>query len=316
MRRAGMMKEISIKCVDAFTNRSFSGNPAGIIGDADPLSQDLMQQIAGNMFLNIIEYGYVTRPRAKDASFRIRYFTPKRELACSGHVTVAACYSLIEDGRIELGDGVTPVTFETGIGNVRLDVYTDGGRLDRIMMNQPVQGCRESDIPVGEIADVLGIERAEISLSGIPVAIATADVDYLLIPVRSRETILGLHPDLIKLGIFNKRYNIFTNHIFTTDTFSDECISYARHFGPAMGLWEDPATALAAGGLGEYLVKYGISGTGSMMMEQGSEIDRLARLYVEVDRKGDAVTSVRVGGLAATSISRKIRIEDGSAVIV
>jgi PhzF family phenazine biosynthesis protein len=188
--------------------------------------------------------------------------------------------------------------------------------LARIMMHQPVQRYRESTIPVEEIAEVLGIDKSDIMQTGLPVVIASADVDWLIIPLQSREVLLGLHPDLIKLGIFNKRYNIFTNHIFTTDTFHDECISYARHFGPAMGLWEDPATAMAAGGLGEYLVKYGVSPEGSMMMEQGSDTDRLARLYVEVDRHDDRISSVRVGGMAATSITRKLHIKEGDAVIL
>jgi PhzF family phenazine biosynthesis protein len=127
---------------------------------------------------------------------------------------------------------------------------------------------------------------------------------------------VNLHPDLIKLGMFNKKYGTFTNHIFTLDTFGDECISYARHFGPAMGLWEDPATAMSSGGLGEYLMKYGVTKSGSMVMEQGSDVDRLARIFVEITRGEKGGNTVKIGGTAATSIVRKLRIDGDNVEIV
>ena len=318
------MKELTIKCVDAFTNRSFSGNPAGIVMGADSLSTEVMQFIASQMYLNIIECGFVMQSKERGASSRIRYFTPKRELGCSGHVTIAACYSMIEDGNISLSGGVTNISFETGMGNLQVDVYANQGSdgntgvkgLEKMMMQQPVQHYREADIPVDEIAEVLGIDRGEITATGLPVVKASADVDWLIIPVEHRDTIANLQPDLIKLGMFNKKYETFTNHIFTLDTFDEGNISYARHFGPAMGLWEDPATAMASAGLGEYLMKYGVTKSGSMTMEQGSDVDRLARIFVEITQDKNGVNAVRIGGTAATSIVRKLRIEGNTAEIV
>jgi len=318
------MKELTIKCVDAFTNRSFSGNPAGIIAGADDLSAEIMQDIASKMYLNIIECGFVMQATSKDAACRIRFFTPRREMGCSGHVMIAACYSMIEDWSIPLSDGVTNVIVETGMGNVQIDIHASAGAdgntgikgLERIMMHQPVQRYRESDIPVDEVAEVLGIDSSEIRMTGLPVVIASADVDWLIIPVEHRETMVNLHPDLIKLGMFNKKYNTFTNHIFTLDTFSEECVSYARHFGPAMGLWEDPATATSSGGLGEYLMRYGVTKSGSMVMEQGSDPDRLARIFVEITEGAEGGNIVKIGGMAATSIVRNLQIEGRESVTV
>lgn len=318
------MKELTIKCVDAFTNRSFSGNPAGIIAGADDLSTEIMQDIASKMYLNIIECGFVMQATSKDAACRIRFFTPRREMGCSGHVMIAACYSMIEDWSIPLSDVVTNVIVETGMGNVQIDIHASAGAdgntgikdLERIMMHQPVQRYRESDIPVDEVAEVLGIDSSEIRMTGLPVVIASADVDWLIIPVEHRETMVNLHPDLIKLGMFNKKYNTFTNHIFTLDTFSEECVSYARHFGPAMGLWEDPATATSSGGLGEYLMRYGVAKSGSMVMEQGSDPDRLARIFVEITEGAEGGNIVKIGGMAATSIVRNLQIEGRESVTV
>ena len=334
------MKELTIKCVDAFTTKSFAGNPAGVITGADGLSSNQMKLVASQMIMNIIEYGFVRASREKGASFAVRYFTPKIELGCSGHVTIATCFSLIEDGMISLSDGLTKVVFETGSGLVPIDIHfqkgpvpgagleenthnvtlsTDSatnGRLEKIMMHQPVQQFRPSDTPIEDLAKVLGIDQSEISGSNLPVLVVKAEIDWLLIPVKRKETILDMHPDLIKLAALNKEHGIQTNHIFTPDTFDPACVAYARHFGPAMGLWEDPATAMAAGGLCTYLVKHGIVSSGSMMMEQGNDSSSLARMHVEIDEKGGQVSAVRVGGLAATSLKKKIRIESGEVILV
>jgi PhzF family phenazine biosynthesis protein len=255
-------------------------------------------------------------------------------------VTIAACYSLVEDGKIPLSEGMTRVQFDTNVGNIPLEIYftksmsnsgtsgeegsgaaldIDGdtvGTLEKIMMHQHTHSFRPSPVPVDDIAAVLGIESLEIKQTGLPVVVASYDMDYLLIPIKHKETILEMNPDLIKLGMLNREYGISTNHIFTLDTFDPNCASYARHFGPVVGLWEDPASAMASGGLGSYLLTYGITDSDSMILEQGMEADSLARIRVELERKDDEIKTIRVGGLAFTSIAQKIRIENEKILTV
>ncbi|TFG90437.1 MAG: PhzF family phenazine biosynthesis protein, partial [Candidatus Atribacteria bacterium] len=110
------MPELKIKQVDAFTSSPFCGNPAGVISDADELTSNDMLRIAGEM--NLAETAFIMMPSSPDSLFRIRYFTPTEEIDLSGHVTIACCYSLIEDKRITLKDGITTVGFETNVGNI------------------------------------------------------------------------------------------------------------------------------------------------------------------------------------------------------
>jgi predicted PhzF superfamily epimerase YddE/YHI9 len=331
------MRELIIKGVDSFTTKPFSGNPAGVVTEADGLTDRNMQEIASDMKLNIVEMAYVTLPRIDEAAFRVRYFTPSKELDMSGHVTIATAFALIEEGRILLQDGLTRITFETKIGNTPIEIYfsssgsaswggnqdsvvplhgVNDGILEKIMMQQPIYTFSPSRVPVEEIAEVLGIDPNEITRTGLPIVIGSKDLDWLIIPIHSKETILNMHPDLIKLGILNKKYGILTNHLFSLDTFDSECITYSRHFGPAMGLWEDPASANASGGLGNYLITYGVTSSPSMIMQQGKEVDSLARILVEIGRQGDETTSVKVGGLAVTSIVRRIDLESGEIITV
>jgi predicted PhzF superfamily epimerase YddE/YHI9 len=326
------MSRLKIRQVDAFTTTPFSGNPAGVITDADGIASRDMLMIAGEM--SLAETSFVTMPSRPDAMFRIRFFTPTEEVDLSGHVTIASCFALIEEGRIEPGRGVTTIPFETRVGIIPVDIHFSegardgapggirmelpggtGGTLHKIMMQQAITGTRKATVPTGEIAAILGVDAGEITGTGLPVEIVSTGLDQLLVPLKHKEKILNLHPDLIKLGLMNKKYGIHTNHIFSLDTYSEECISYARHFAPALGMWEDPATGTAAAGLGVYLFRHGISASETMVMEQGKEMPGLARILVEVQDADNGRGLVRIGGLAVTSIFRTLNIEAGSVSV-
>jgi len=327
------MRNLTVKQVDAFTTRPFGGNPAGIITNGDGLRPEEMMDIASEM--NLSETAIVTLPESLDTDFRIRFFSPGFEVDMSGHVLIATTWALLEEGRIQVSDGITTVNMGTNTGRVAVDLLfysTDSpetrsdrvvlrnelacGELHRIMMHQAIKEYSPSTIPVSEIAEILCIDPTEISGTGLPMEIISTGLDQLMVPVKSKETILDLNPDLIKLGLSNKKHNIHTNHIFSTDTFSEDCASYSRHFAPALGMWEDPGTGTAAAGLGHYLLRHGIVTSGEMIMEQGNDSSSLARILVELEESTFDEGSARIGGLAATSISREISMESGKMVIV
>ena len=81
------MEVIRIKQVDAFTRTPFSGNPAGVVLDADFLDTKTMQKIA--MEMNLSETAFVLEPTHPDADIRIRWFTPSQEVNLCGHATIA-----------------------------------------------------------------------------------------------------------------------------------------------------------------------------------------------------------------------------------
>ena len=67
-------------------------------------------------------------------------------------------------------------------------------------------------------------------------------------------------------------------------------------FAPALGLGEDPATGSASGPLAAYLLQYGLVDSGDMISEQGFEMGRPSFIRMRVERSGDDITSVAVGG--------------------
>lgn len=71
--------------VDAFTDKPFGGNPAGVVlldGDVFP-NERLMLQIAAE--LRYSETAFVRQDSEKE--FTIRYFTPMAEVELCGHAT-------------------------------------------------------------------------------------------------------------------------------------------------------------------------------------------------------------------------------------
>ncbi len=324
--------------VDAFTKEPFSGNPAMVVTEADELSDDIMQMVANEIYLS--ETTFITKTGSKDSSFRFRFFTHSEEIDMSGHAVIAACYTLINEGRILLDDGITKVFVETNIGSVPVNIYfrksepsdktadrndplagiaitgSDTGILEKILLNQEIRRYRPSDIPVSQIVDILGIDEREIANTGLPLEVVSTGIETLLLPVASKETILNMNPDLIRLNQLNKQFGIQSNHLFSLDTFSEDCITYSRDFIPSLGMWEDPASGTSSAALGSYLIRHGITSSGSMIMEQGNEKGNLARILVEKGSSDNAATSIWIGGLAALSIKRNIVIEESAVTIV
>jgi trans-2,3-dihydro-3-hydroxyanthranilate isomerase len=96
--------------------------------------------------------------------------------------------------------------------------------------------------------------------------------------------------------------------VFTFETERPESTVHVRMFAPLLGVPEDPATGSANGALGAYLVHHASASSALrravpvteptiyILSEQGAEMGRPSTLYVEVDRRGEEITAVRVSG--------------------
>lgn len=77
--------------VDAFTEKPFSGNPAGVCVLGDQLDENIMQSIAGEM--NLAETAFLDK---EDDGYNLRWFTPNSEIDLCGHATLASAHILWE----------------------------------------------------------------------------------------------------------------------------------------------------------------------------------------------------------------------------
>ena len=108
--------------VDVFSKAAFKGNPLAVIAEADGLDDAAMQAIAN--WTNLSETTFLSRPLDPSADYRVRIFTPQRELPFAGHPTLGSCHVWLAQGGRPKGEHVVQ---ECGAGLVR--IKRDGDRL-------------------------------------------------------------------------------------------------------------------------------------------------------------------------------------------
>jgi len=90
--------DLGFQQVDVFTAVPFRGNPVAVILDGDALSAEQMQAIAS--WTNLSETTFVCTPIDNRADYRLRIFTPHRELPFAGHPTLGSCHAWLEAGGV------------------------------------------------------------------------------------------------------------------------------------------------------------------------------------------------------------------------
>ena len=90
---------LTIFQVDAFTDRPFAGNPAGVCVLPEPGDERWMQNVAQEM--NLSETAFLCR---QGDGYQLRWFTPAVEVDLCGHATLASAHVLWEAGYLPLDE--------------------------------------------------------------------------------------------------------------------------------------------------------------------------------------------------------------------
>lgn len=302
------MKQIKFKQVDAFTSAPFAGNPAGVISKADDLTNEEMQKIAAE--INLSETAFIQTPKSKEADFKVRFFTPLREVDLAGHPTIATFHALAEEAAIFLREPITTIKQETKAGVLPVELHIQQGKVKKVMMAQPKPTFAPFNEPLEDLATLLGIEVDEIAKSDLPVEIVSTGLPDLIVPVKHLSTVEQMKPEFYRLALFSEKIGVVSVHVFTFETITPISMVHTRDFAPVVGILEDPATGTANGALGAYLVKNiavrGLSPI-TIIAEQGYAVNRPSEIIVEVHFSGTEVKAIKVGGNAITVIEGEIR---------
>ena len=242
------MKKYTIYQVDAFTRTKFKGNPAGVVVNADGLSEDQMQNIARE--LNNSETAFLFRPDNSSCDGKIRYFTPTIEVPTCGHATVAAMVAK----AVEEDLASCVLRFQTKIGILPFEIERSHDRI-KIWMTQ---GDIKIDPPLSleiqnRLMESLGISQKDLD-NRCPVQIASTGHSKVMIGIASQEKLHSLSPDLHRLKELSRTINCNGYFVFTLDMEDPDSTSHGRMFAPAIGISEDPVTGNANGPLGAYLI--------------------------------------------------------------
>ncbi|MCL6631927.1 MAG: PhzF family phenazine biosynthesis protein [Alicyclobacillus herbarius] len=276
------MRKIAVQQVDAFTQQPFSGNPAGVVSQAENLSDEEMQWIARE--LNCSETAFVLPSKAAD--LKIRYFTPQTEVNLCGHATVAALSVLHQEGRV-----VGPVRVETRAGILAMEVDMEGVAWMEQAAPQ-FQAFPQGAVPA--LMSGLSLSRTDLH-TDIPVGLAFTGLWHILVPVVDRKTLENAIPNGVELARLCQSLGATTIHLFCFDPILAGSHVHTRDFAPAVGVLEDPHTGTANGALGAYLGHLGLLRPGVYSFEQGWTVQRPGIIQVHI---ADASPRVRVGGHA------------------
>jgi PhzF family phenazine biosynthesis protein len=252
--------------VDAFAERPFKGNPAGVCVLKGLRDDGWRQDVAREM--NLSETAFLEK--RPDGSYTLRWFTPAVEVDLCGHATLASAHILWESGEVAAG--------ERAVFHTRSGILSAVKQGDWIEMDFPSEPEKNAAAP----AELIGALEVE------PLYTGRNRFDYL-VEVDCEETVRNLNPDMTRLKRVDMR-----GVIVTSRSLSAGYDFVSRFFAPAVGVDEDPVTGSAHCCLGPYWG--GKLGKKALMAYQASSRGGILRVGLQGDRVligGQAVTVLR-----------------------
>ena len=300
------MKKYRIYQVDSFTKEKLTGNPAGVVINADGLTEKQMQQIARE--LNNSETAFILTSDSPDYDVEVRFFTPKMEVPICGHATIAAHYVYAMEKGIKNGR----IVQKTKAGILPVDIINNGDDNSMIMTQGTISISEPlADEYINEITTALGISTQDLE-EKCPVCIASTGHSKVMVCIRSNQQLHSLSPDMAMLTNISKKINCNGYYVFTLNH-GEDILVHGRMFAPAAGLNEDPVTGNANGPLGAYLVKYNIEqnendDTFVFKAAQGEAIGRKGIIEVIVTKENSKPTLVQIKGDAVVVFNTEITL--------
>ncbi|EOW9528573.1 PhzF family phenazine biosynthesis isomerase [Bacillus cytotoxicus] len=289
------MKKIKVLHYEAFSHKPNMGNPAGIVLDAEGLTDYEMQRIAEKVGFN--ETSFVFSSNVAD--IKIRYFTPGYEMNLCGHATVATIYALYTRG---VWKEARDLSIETKAGILPVYVEIDGNGEVYVRMRQVEPQFQAFHGSKEEIARSIGLHEEDIDET-LPIVYGSTGVWTLLVPIKTLAACEKMKPNNKLFPSILVEIPEASIHPFCFETYHEEAHMHGRHFSsPYAGTIEDPVTGTASGVMGAYyatFLKEDKKREMRCIVEQGQEIHKDGRVRVYVQRtEKDNVLHVEVAGTA------------------
>jgi trans-2,3-dihydro-3-hydroxyanthranilate isomerase len=294
------MISLSVEKALVFTDHISGGNPAGIVHPETPLSLQSMTSIA-DILNPVSETVFVSSSRTAHHTFR--FFTSQSEIDICGHATIGAFFSLYHDVFPEQDTLIRHVETNSGLFPVTLHFSQD--TLTSVMMNQGVPQLINASINSDTLCDILHISSSDL-ISSLPLQIFSTGRPKLMVPLRSIDTLNSLRPDFPRMIDFCENSGTTGIHAFTFETIDEASSLHCRHFAPAVGVNEDPATGNSNAAMAGYLINNNYMETEHLVVEQGYAMGRPSNLHIVVDR---STGEVSVGGGALIVMKGLLFIE-------
>ena len=277
--------------LDVFADRPGAGNPLAVVLDAQGLDDDAMQAIAH--WTRLPETTFVLPPTDPDASYRLRIFSPRREVPFAGHPSVGTAHAVLDAGLATPRDGL--LVQQGMAGNLPLRVEGEG-RERTIAVRTPRASVRE----IADREDPrLRTTVPGLALGELPPALVDGGRRWWLLEVAGEAALRDAQPDW---DAIERLANATDSMGVCAFARSDDPVYYlaVRAFVGAPARFEDAASGAANATLAAWLAtRDALPGdTGFYRISQGREVGHDAIIELTVDAAGD----VWSGGRACTVV--------------
>lgn len=273
--------------VDVFADRPGAGNPLAVVLEAEGLSDEQMQAIA--RWTRLPETTFVFPATGDDASYRIRMFSPRREVPFAGHPSVGTAHAVLEAGLAVPRDGLL---VQDGIaGKLPLRV-TGEGRNRTIAVRTPRASVRE--IAHADDPRLRGVLR-DLPLGRLPPALMDGGRRWWLVEFENESALRAATPPWEAIGILAQSTESMGVCAYAR---SDDPVYYlaVRAWVGAPAQFEDAASGAANATLAAWLASQNAlpGDDGFYRISQGREVGHDAIIELTVDAAGDVWSGGRV----------------------
>lgn len=265
---------MKFKQVDVFTDRPFLGNPVAVVIGAEGLDSATMQRIAG--WTNLSETTFILE--SKKADYRLRIFTPRRELPFAGHPTIGSAHAALESGFVTKKKRLVQ---DCGAGLINLEVEADG----RIFLTGPEPKISPVDGAIPSIPTRGKLLKFDVGPQWVVGEVADA------------QALAALKPDLTALAAWSNAIGASGATVFAASGESSSAI-HVRSFAPAQSIPEDPVCGTGNISVAHYVKeRFGRS----YVARQGMQMGRDGHVFVRLEKD-----TVQIGGHAVTAVEGTI----------
>jgi PhzF family phenazine biosynthesis protein len=270
--------------VDVFSATPLKGNPLAVVHGADALSDAQMHAFA--RWTNLSETTFLLKPTDPAADYRVRIFTPHRELPFAGHPTLGSCHAWLEAGGASRAGAETVQQCAAGLIRIR----RSGARLAFAAPPRLRTGPLEDEL-LARIAKALSLRPEDI--------LGHQWVDngpgWAGVRVPSAEAVLNLKIDWpaldgIKLGVVGPHA---VGH--------DAQFEVRALIGAGAG-YEDPVTGSLNASLAQWLIESGVAPE-AYVAAQGTCLQRAGRVHIARE-----AGTVWVGGASVSCVRGELTL--------
>lgn len=273
--------------LDVFAERPGVGNPLAVVLDAEGLSDDAMQAIA--RWTRLPETTFVLPASDSDSSYRLRMFSPSREVPFAGHPSVGTARAVLDAGLATPRDGLL---IQHGIaGKLPLKVSGEAEN-PSIAIRTPRAHLVET---VAADDPRFGSALAALPLGALPPALMEGGRRWWLVEVADEASLRAASPDWTAISALAQATGSMGICAYARSQSADYELAVRAWVGAGRA-FEDAASGAANATLAAWLAQQNAlpGEQHSYRVSQGREIGFDAQLVLSLDEAGDVWSGGKV----------------------